>query len=162
MVTNFSIIGSALSKKYNSITHHIICEAVAADIIHFGREDTKTTLSYYLTQFWPYLEVAVVSYGCNPVGILKKLILSWDKILYVTSIIAASSNKSNRDELLSCKILNDRTFFPFTGDNTSTGSVSILWLQVLLNNRMSTPTCMMCKTITFLFQLFHPLIGPLF
>jgi hypothetical protein len=49
-VQNVSIPESTLSKKHNAINYHIIREAVAAGIIHVGKEDTLTNIADVFTK----------------------------------------------------------------------------------------------------------------
>ncbi len=54
VVQNTTIPESTLSKKHNAINHHIICEAVAAGIIHVGKEDTLTNIANVFTKLVPF------------------------------------------------------------------------------------------------------------
>ena len=50
MVKNTSLPVSTLHKKHNAINYHAVCEAVAMDIIHVGKEDSRTNLADFLTK----------------------------------------------------------------------------------------------------------------
>jgi hypothetical protein len=54
VVQNTSIPESTLSKKHNAINYHIIREAVAAGIIHVGKEDTLTSIADVFTKLVPF------------------------------------------------------------------------------------------------------------
>ena len=54
VVKNTSIPESILSKKHNTINYHIVREAVAADAIRVGKEDTETNCADALTKLLPY------------------------------------------------------------------------------------------------------------
>ena len=54
VVKNTSIPKSTLSKKHNAVNYHIVREAVAADVMRVGKEDTNTNLADALTKMLPY------------------------------------------------------------------------------------------------------------
>ena len=54
VVKNTSIPESTLSKKHNAVNYHIVREAVAADAIRIGKEDTETNPADALTKLMPY------------------------------------------------------------------------------------------------------------
>ena len=43
-----------MSKKHNTVNYHIVREAVAADAMRVGKEDTDTNLADALTKILPY------------------------------------------------------------------------------------------------------------
>ena len=54
VVKNTSIRESTLSKKHNTVNYHIVREAVAANAMRVGKEDTDTNLADALTKILPY------------------------------------------------------------------------------------------------------------
>ena len=54
VVKNTSIPESTLSKKHNAVNYHIVREAVAADAMRVGKEDTNTNLADALTKILPF------------------------------------------------------------------------------------------------------------
>ena len=54
VVKNTSIAESTLSKKHNAVNYHIVREAVAADAMRVGKEDTNTNLADALPKILPY------------------------------------------------------------------------------------------------------------
>ncbi len=54
VVKNTSIPESVLAKKHNAINYHIIHEAVAAGIIHIGKEDIETNIADALTMLMEF------------------------------------------------------------------------------------------------------------
>ena len=54
VVKNTSIPESILSKKHNAVNYHIVREAVAADVMRVGKEDTNTNPVDALTKLLPY------------------------------------------------------------------------------------------------------------
>ncbi len=54
VVQNTSIPESTLSKKHNAMSYHIIREAVAAEIIPVGKEDTLTNIANVFTKLVPF------------------------------------------------------------------------------------------------------------
>ena len=53
VVKNTSIPESTLKKKHNSINYHMVREAVAASILHIGKEDTMSNSVDLLTKVLP-------------------------------------------------------------------------------------------------------------
>ena len=47
---------SMLNKNHNSINYHVVRKAVAAGILHVGKEDTATNLVDPLTKLMTYLQ----------------------------------------------------------------------------------------------------------
>ena len=58
VVSNTSVLESALSKKHNSINYHIIRESTAVRILCVAKEDALTNLADVLTKLLPYLQKA--------------------------------------------------------------------------------------------------------
>ena len=54
VVRKTSIPDSTLSKKHNAVHYHIVREAVAADAMRVGKEDTNTNPADALTKLLPY------------------------------------------------------------------------------------------------------------
>jgi len=54
-VKNASLPESTLSKKHNAINYHVVCEAAAAGILRFGKEDGETNIADLLTKILPVL-----------------------------------------------------------------------------------------------------------
>ena len=54
VVKNTSIPESTLNKKHNSINYHVVREAVAANIMRVGKEDTAYNLADPLTKLMPF------------------------------------------------------------------------------------------------------------
>jgi hypothetical protein len=53
VVTNSTAPTSLLSKKYNSIAYHRVCESIAANVIRIAKVHTKENLADLLTKVLP-------------------------------------------------------------------------------------------------------------
>ena len=56
VVNNTSVTEYTLNKNHNSINYHVVLKAVAAGILHVGKEDTATNLVDPLTKLMTYLQ----------------------------------------------------------------------------------------------------------
>ena len=50
VVENLSVPELTLMKRHNAINYHVVCKAVAAGILHLGKEDSDTNLADVLTK----------------------------------------------------------------------------------------------------------------
>ena len=50
VVENLSVPELTLMKRHNAINYHVVCKAVAAGILHDGKEDSDTNLADVLTK----------------------------------------------------------------------------------------------------------------